>query len=121
LLQYLAQLSTPERYRCALVRDRNPEQDIGKKGIYPICLVISFCRLNQLNPTKFAQLPQFAFDNFRPGLLSFLARQRIATSCPRAWERVLVHQIRVSRAANGGAENNIVSVLSPALTALPPG
>jgi hypothetical protein len=101
--------------------DRNPEQDIGKKGIYPICLVISFCRLNQLNRTQIAQLPQFAFDNFRPGLLSFLARQRIATSCPQAWERVLIHQPRVSRAAKGGNETDIVSVLSPALTALPPG
>jgi hypothetical protein len=119
LLQYLVQLSTPERYRRALVRDRNPEQDIGKKGIYTIA--ISFCRLNQLNRTPIAQLPQFAFDNFRPGLLSFLARQRIVTSCPQAWERVLIHQPRVSRAANGGAENNIVSALSPALTALPPG
>jgi len=119
LLQYLAQLSTPKRYRCALVRDRNPEQDIGKKGIYQICLVISFCRLNQLNRTQIAQLPQFAFDNFRPGLLSFLARQRIVTSCPQARERVLIHHIRVSEAAKGGNETDIVS--SPALTALPPG
>jgi hypothetical protein len=70
---------------------------------------------------KIRQLPQFAFDNFRPGLLSFLARQRIVTSCPQAWERVLIHQIRVSRAANGGNETDIVSALLPALTALPPG
>jgi hypothetical protein len=70
---------------------------------------------------KIRQLPQFAFDNFRPGLLSFLARQRIVTSCPQAWERVLIHQPRVSEAAKGGAENNIVSALSPALTALPLG
>jgi hypothetical protein len=66
-------------------------------------------------------LPQFGFDNFRPGFYRFLARQRVATSCPQAWERVLIHQIRISGAAKNGNETGIVSLPSPVLTALPPG
>jgi hypothetical protein len=83
--------------------------------------IISFIRLNQINQAQFAQLPQFWFDNFRAGLLSFLARQRVATSCSQAWERVLIHQTRVSEAAKSRNEEAIVSVLSPALTGLPLG
>jgi hypothetical protein len=98
-----------------------PNKILAKKVFIRCVSVISFFRLNQLNRTQIVRLHQFAFDNFRLGLLSFLARQRIVTSCPQARERVLIHQLRVSRAANSGAENNIVSALSPALTALPPG
>ena len=83
--------------------------------------IISFVRLNQINQAQFAQLPQFWFDNFRAGLLSFLARQRVATSCQQAWERVLIHQIRVSEAAANCNETDILSLPSPALTGLPPG
>ena len=64
----------------------------GRESPYPEQTVIeqyftkqptaAFVRLNQLNYTKFVQLPQFVFDNFRCGLLSFPARQRVLTSCP---------------------------------------
>jgi hypothetical protein len=40
--------------------------------------------IEPLYPAQFAQLPQFAFDNFGPGLLSFRARQWHRTSCPQA-------------------------------------
>ena len=67
------------------------------------------------------QLPQFWFDNFRLRLLSSEPRRRVLTSCRNARERVLIDQIRVAGAANGRAEIEIASVLSPAVADLPPG
>jgi hypothetical protein len=66
-------------------------------------------------------LPQFAFDNFGARLLSFLARQRVVTSCSQAWERVLIDQTRVSEAAESCNEADMVSLLSLAVTGLPLG
>jgi hypothetical protein len=66
-------------------------------------------------------LPQFAFDNFRARLLSFLARQRVDTSCSQPWERVLIQKTRVSEAAKDGTETEMVSLPSLVLTGLPPG
>ena len=64
----------------------------------------SFVRLNQLNRTEFSQLPQFVFDNFWPGLLSFRAKRWVLTSCRKRWERALIYEIRVYEAAEGRAD-----------------
>jgi hypothetical protein len=56
-----------------------------------------------------------------PGFYRSSQGSGLLQAARQAWERVLIHQTRVSEAAKNGNETDIVSLPSPALTGLPLG
>jgi hypothetical protein len=54
-----------------------------------------------------------------PGFYRYAQGSGLLQAAREAWERVLIHQIRVSEAAEDCNETEIVSLPSPALNGLP--